>query len=503
MLRRVSRSSGAPSRPLPARRWSLLDLAALVAVTGLGGVLRFVRLGDPPVLMFDEVYYARDACWYLYASKSLCRVDAEQSWVHPPLGKHLIAAGMRLFGYDSFGWRVAAAAAGTLMIAVLFVLARKLLGSTAGATIAAGLLAVDLLAFVQSRIAMLEVFAALLSLAAILFAVLDRDAILARAGPRGRRDHPLWRPWRLAAGVAAGAATASKWSGALAAATVLVLVVAWEASSRRARGGPWVARRVREEGPSIALYLVVAPVVVYAASYVGRLQGALLGAPWSQGAWLRALWDRQLAMFSFHSGLDVIHSYQSPAWSWPLLKRPVSYYFDTSPSGDYLQVLAAGSPLVWWSALAALAYVAVRWAPRRDPAGPEGLILGSFCLAYLPWLLLAGDRGAVFLFYLLPAVPFMCLALGYVATRLEHLPATSPAIGLFCAAAVALFAFYYPLLAKRPLPREEWESRVWIFDDCEKRSGAERTSAPRGGSAIASSETDGGENRPPVGWCWI
>jgi dolichyl-phosphate-mannose-protein mannosyltransferase len=477
--------------------WGPVDVVALLSVTLLGGLLRFVRLGDPRSLMFDEVYYARDACWYAYSSESVCRIAGEQTQVHPPLGKYLMALGIKMFGYDSFGWRAAAAVAGTLIIAVLYVLARKLLSSTLAATVVAGLLAIDLLAFVQSRIGMLDIFAALFGLSAVLCAAYDRDGILARRRRRSRAEgHSLARPWRLAAGVAAGAAVASKWSGVLALVTVAVLVVAWET---RGRG---LGRALREEGSSIVLYLAVVPLLVYTASYIGRLEGALLTAPWAEGAWLRAFWDRQTYMLSFHSGLEVTHAYGSPPWSWVLLKRPVSYFFETDGAGDYLEVVAVGSPLVWWASLGALAYTAARWLPRRDPEGPEGIILAGFAFGYLPWFVLSGDRSAVFLFYLLPVVPFMCLALGYVVSRLEPLPAARPAVALFCAAAAALFVFYFPLLTKRPLPREAWLDRIWVFDNCERPSGAAGRSAVGAGSAIESSET-GEEPRPPTGWCWI
>jgi len=512
MLQGVIRSPAPPY----VTGWGPLDAAALVAITAIGGALRFLRLGDPRSIMFDETYYARDACWYAYGSQSLCGIEGEQTQVHPPLGKYLVAGGIRLFGYDSFGWRAAAAVAGTLMIAALFILARKLLASTVGATISAGLLTIDPLGFVQSRIAMVDVFAAMFGLVAILCAVYDRDATLQRARggvlsaplptvSAGRRKQSAsagrWRPWRLAAGLAAGAAAASKWSGALAALTVLVVVVAWEIAARRASGRAGALRQtLRSEGRSIALYLVFLPLAVYALSYAGRLEGALLTAPWGPGAWLRAFWDRQAYMLSFHAGLDVTHPYQSPPWSWPLLKRPVSYFFETNSNGDYMEVLATGSPLVWWASLAALAYVAARWAVRRDPAGPEGLILASCGFGYLPWLLLTGDRSAVFLFYLLPVVPFMCLALGYVASDLEPIRVARPAIGLFCAGALALFVFYYPVLAKRPVPRAAWLDRVWVFDNCERPSARQRTVV---GRAIEASETDGEDDRPPQGWCWI
>jgi dolichyl-phosphate-mannose-protein mannosyltransferase len=495
MLRRVSRSHNVHSGRGSSSAWEALDVAALVLVTGLAAVLRFVRLSDPRSLIFDETYYARDACWYAYASRSLCGIDAEQTMIHPPLGKHLIAIGIRAFGYDAFGWRVASAIAGTLMVAVLFVLARRLLTSAIAATLTAGLLAVDWLGFVQSRIAMLDVFAALFGLVAILLVVIDRDAAI---GDRRR----WWRPLRLAAGVAAGAAAASKWSGALATVTVIALVVSGVLSAQRTRAGGRGPGSLRFEVPSIALYLIVIPMVVYALTYVGRLDGTLFTLPWSPGAWTRALWDRQTFMLSFHSGLEVTHAYQSPAWSWPLVKRPVSYYFETTPAGAYMEIFAAGNPLVWWSSLAALAYVAGRWLRRGGGGGAEGVVLAAFLIGYLPWLVVAGDRSALFLFYLLPVVPFMCLALGYVAAQLERIQGARPAIGLFCVTAVALFAFYYPLLAKRPLPRDAWLNRIWIFDDCARPSGAS-VGASDAGRAIGSTRTNGDTELPPKGWCWI
>ena len=86
-------------------------------------VIRFVNLGYPNKLVFDETYYAKDAY-------SLLKFGYERNWpsnanskiiagdldvmqdtaafvVHPPLGKWLIAAGEYLFGMNSFGWRFA------------------------------------------------------------------------------------------------------------------------------------------------------------------------------------------------------------------------------------------------------------------------------------------------------------------------------------------------------------------------------------------------------------
>src|SRR5918992_2373979 len=144
-----------------------------------------------------------------------------QSRAHPPLGKWLIGSGIGILGYEPVGWRVAAAIAGVLTIALCFVLGRRLLasaldgrGATIGAFAAAGLLATDFLHLVQSRIAMLDVFIVLFVVAAVTAIILDRDRDRAVS-----RDDLIWRltlgrPWRLVAGAWLGAAAAPKGAGA-------------------------------------------------------------------------------------------------------------------------------------------------------------------------------------------------------------------------------------------------------------------------------------------------
>jgi dolichyl-phosphate-mannose-protein mannosyltransferase len=478
----------------PATTWNGGDLLAVALLTAAGGALRLIRLAEPHGFVFDETYYAKDACSYTGAARSVCKVASEQTQVHPPLGKWIIAAGIKAFGFDSFGWRIAAALVGTATIALLYLVARKALASTVGATVAAGLLAVDPLAFVQARIAMLDVFVPFFGLIAILCLLRDRDRMLSssRAGNRG--------PWRYLAGAAAGAATASKWSGSFFVVTVLVLTIAWARGIRRADGrGRPLRRALRQEGSSIVLGLVVVPLAVYVLSYGARLDGQLLALPWNEGSWLRALWDRQLYMLDFHRNLVATHPYTSPPWSWLLLKRPVSYYFDTAANGDYREILALGSPLAWWASIPALLYVGWRWAIRRDPAGPEGLIVAGFVLNYAPWLVLSGNRSAVFLFYLLPALPFMFMALGYVAARFERVPVMQPALALLCAGSIGLFAFYYPLLADVGIPRSAWLDRIWIFDNCDRPPQPETAGTKTSGESGDDSSSD----LPPDGWCWI
>jgi dolichyl-phosphate-mannose-protein mannosyltransferase len=489
------------------RAWDRLDTIALAAVTASAAILRLIRLDIPKDWIFDEVYYAKDACLYLNLGNDFCASEGLNE-VHPPLGKWIIAVGIKLFGYDSFGWRVMAALAGAATVALLFLLARRILNSTLGATLAGGLLAVDPLHFVQSRTSMLDVFIPLFAVAAFLCIVIDDQTREQRSGVG-----LFSRPWLIAAGLSAGGAIAVKWSAVFVWLAVILFSLVWEVRARRHEDEP---RPYMKDLSNTALWLIAAPLFIYVISYIGRVDGTLLAVPWAEDSWMRGIWEHQFRMADFHFDLESTHSYQSPAWSWILLKRPVSYAFCAAdkcnpdiPADYYKEILATGSPFVWWASILALCFVAYHWIRRRDSGGAAGLIAGGFLLTYLPWALLdlASPRSATFLFYLLPIQPFMLLALGYVAVMIGRSWEARAAIALFSAGAVALFVFYYPVLSYVAIPQSQWDQRIWIFDRCDKPAGKETTEisteTSKGRTTTRTEVKNTNENLPPTGWCWI
>ena len=485
--------------------WTRLDSWCVALLTVAGGLIRFVGLGNAKGQMFDEVYYAKDACLYAGEAASVCGIAAPDNYVHPPLGKWLISVGIRAFGFNEVGWRVASAVAGTLTIVLLYLLARKILRSTLGAVIASGLLAIDLLAFVQSRVSMLDAFVPLFGVATFLFLAYDRDRLTSPT-----QGHPNWRPWRLAAGVAAGAAVATKWSGVFFLVAALAITVAWEVAARRRAGGRLVARLAREEGPTILAWLVIVPLLVYLLTYTGRVDGSVLALFWSDDSWFRNLFDEHRRALDYHWQLDARHPYESPPWSWLLLKRPVAYYVaPDAPEGFIGSIAALGSPLVWWTFVPAFVFTLFAWLRRRDFARPEGIVVAGVVFTYLPWLLLSSGRSAVFIFYLLPVVPFMCLTLAYCFVRLgESIEARAAAIA-FMGGALGLFVFYYPLLVGTVLPYDSWERRL-LFNSteaCEKPPGdpttTTTTATVEGEERVRTVETTNRDSLPPKGWCWL
>jgi dolichyl-phosphate-mannose--protein O-mannosyl transferase len=486
-------------------------LAAL-AVGLLAGVLRFLRLDLPAGRIFDEIYYSCDAQNLLrfgVEAKTLsdpddpsvaerCEPDGEQSGfvVHPPLGKWAIALGIRLLGADELGWRSAAAVAGTLTVVVLVRLTRRMTGSTVLGCLAGLLLALDGLHFVQSRIAMLDVFLVLWTTAAAACLVADRDHVRARLARAPEEALAGWgprlglRPWLLAGGVCLGAALATKWSALYYVAALGLLALAWEVGARRTAGvaAPLRATLVRST-PALAGLLLVLPAVLYVLSWAGWFAGDL---GWSR-SWaaqdpasgvaslvpegLRSLWHYHEEMYRFHDQLSARHPYQSHPAGWLVLARPVSYYYPQDiTAGDYgctaascaREVLAIGTPALWWAATAALFGLLWMWAARRDWRAGTALLLVA--TGIVPWVRDDLDGRTMFLFYALPAVPFLCLGVVLVAGHLVGGPTASArrrrlalaGTGLHLALVVTNFAFLYPVLAAQTLPIDAWRDRMWF-----------------------------------------
>jgi dolichyl-phosphate-mannose--protein O-mannosyl transferase len=186
--------------------WLNRPVVAILAVGAIAGAVRFVNLEYPQQRVFDEYYYSKSACIFLGYSNDVCDINSSNerywrrvrndtgAWVHPPLGKWMIALGELAFGTDSFGWRVAAAATGTATVMALAGIVQLLFSSPLWTFTGGLLLAVESLHFVQSRTAMLDVFVTFWIVLALLFLLLDRRWIENRktqrihATARGERD---------------------------------------------------------------------------------------------------------------------------------------------------------------------------------------------------------------------------------------------------------------------------------------------------------------------------
>jgi dolichyl-phosphate-mannose-protein mannosyltransferase len=518
-------------RPMPddrLRGW-LLPLA----VTVLAGVARFWRLTRPgghtmtsgKSLVFDETYYAHDSWSLLHHGVELNGNDTGPGFVvHPPLGKWMIAVGEALFDHGKtvvlhdtvypaspLAFRFSVALIGTLAVLLVARIGRRMFRSTGLGVIAGVLLALDGLEFVQSRTAMLDIFLMFWVLAAFGCLVLDRDSGRRRLAARlpaplepGQWGPSLgFRPWRWAAAVCLGAACATKWDGAFYIPAFIILAIAWDVGARRTAGARIaVVRGVLRIGvPALVAFLVV-PAVVYVASWTGWFLSDsqyaydhdlyVHGQGWLGHGWavFRGWWEYQKAIWNYADNLTAAanpHPYLSRPWGWLLLARPVSYYYQSpatcGATACSQEVLGIGNPAIWWATIPALIAIAWAWVSRRD--WRASAILLVFLAGYLPWFREDAHNRVMFLFYMLPNVPLMVLAITMVigmALRTQAVSTlrrtvTVTAVAGYLGAVVVLFGYFYPVLAAQTITYNQWHDRMWLRQ-CASKPNTHHENAP-------------------------
>ncbi|WP_406451029.1 phospholipid carrier-dependent glycosyltransferase [Streptomyces sp. NBC_00876] len=516
-------------------RWSAWGGPLLVAL--VAGVLRFWNLGSPHAVIFDETYYAKDS-WALInqgyegswpkdvdklilSDPSQVKIPIEPGYVvHPPVGKWIIGIGEQIFGFTPFGWRFMVAVLGTLSVLMLCRIGRRLFRSTFLGCLAGGLLAVDGLHFVMSRTALLDLVLMFFVLASFGCLLIDRDWArrrLAAALPVDeegvlRPDAGVaeglrlgWRPWRIAAGISLGLAFATKWNGLYIMVAFGLMTVLWDVGARRTAGAvqPYKAVLKRDLVPAFVSTVPVA-VLTYLASWTGWIihndperhgyyrdwaatDGK--GGSWTWlPDWLRSLWHYENQVYDFHVNLTSGHTYQSNPWSWIVLGRPVSYFYeeqngctDSATGKCAREVLALGTPLLWWAACFALLYVLWRWFFRRD--WRAGAIACGVAAGWVPWFLY--QERTIFLFYAVVFVPFLCLAVAMMIGAMLGPAAGTGAknelglakgdpsgerrrtLGAVAAGVLVLlivwnFIYFWPLYTGTAIPEDSWRDRMWL-----------------------------------------
>ncbi|WP_030926734.1 dolichyl-phosphate-mannose--protein mannosyltransferase [Streptomyces sp. NRRL B-24720] len=516
-------------------RWSAWGGPLLVTL--VAGVLRFWHLGSPKAVIFDETYYAKDS-WALIkqgyegswpkdvdksilADPSLVTVPTAPGYVvHPPVGKWIIGFGEQLFGFTPFGWRFMVAVLGTLSVLMLCRIGRRLFRSTFLGCLAGALLAVDGLHFVMSRTALLDLVLMFFVVAAFGCLLIDRDWARRRLAaalpvdsegvlrPDARIAETLrlgWRPWRIAAGLSLGLAFGTKWNGLYILVAFGLMTVLWDVGARRTAGAvqPYRAVIRRDLVPAFVSTVPVA-ILTYIASWTGWIirndpdhhgyyrdwantDGRGGGWTWLPD-WLRSLWHYEYQVYEFHVNLTSGHTYQSNPWSWIVLGRPVSYFYEeqngctASETGKCArEVLALGTPLLWWAACFALVYVLWRWLFRRD--WRAGAIACGVAAGWVPWFLY--QERTIFFFYAVVFVPFLCLALammigamigpaaGTGARRELGLVTGDPsgerrrtlgavAVGVLVLLIIWNFIYFWPLYTGMSIPENSWRNRMWL-----------------------------------------
>jgi len=297
-------------------------------------------------MYFDEVYHARTA--YEHINK----IEPFET-THPPLGKVIISLGILIFGMVPFGWRIMGTLFGVAMIPVMYAFGKKIFGKRFYAFCSAFLIMFDFMHFSQTRIATIDSYSTLFI---ILMYYYMYDYFVNKSYVLGFRASlkPLFL-----SGLFLGLGAASKWIAFYGAAGLALLFFVTKVSEyndykklikKDPPKGSWVHRFFPQHIGFTFAYCVFAfallPLLIYILSYI----------PWMQvpgeGHGLNLFFKNSQSMLSYHSDLTDTHPYQSSWWEWPIMFKPMAFYFGSDLEPNMAsKIFTMGNPAIWWTGI--------------------------------------------------------------------------------------------------------------------------------------------------------
>ncbi|BAY11801.1 dolichyl-phosphate-mannose--protein mannosyltransferase [Calothrix sp. NIES-2098] len=479
----------------------------LAAIFLFSFALRFWQLDRFNTLVFDEVYFAKFGNNYL--------TNTPFFNAHPPLSQYIIGIGIWLGSHFSFGqeslnglagslispwaYRWANAFTGSFIPLVVAAIAYQISHRRSFALLAGFFTACDGLFLVESRYALSNIYIVIFGLLGqwFLFLALDNQ--------KQRRSL-----WLIAAGIGFGASVGTKWNGLwFLLGTYFIWITAWllrwlhSYLTAKKDANFEETSLTKVETPlqkltqlnifQMVFYLGIIPALIYSLIWIPHLQLD------KRYGFIEV--HQQILQFHLHMGgnTPAVHPYCAAWYKWPLMTRPMAYYYQTARSfKDALPVMgpnlpaadgqiiydvhAMGNPFLWWSGMAAMLFLVgmlgsklvIPLFKNKQLSVPANLSVDTWVALYivlnyaanlLPWVKVTR---CVFIYHYICAVVFVFLAIAWFVDQcLRSYYKELRVFGVTIAFLIlAAFIFWMPIYLGLPLTSEGYKLRMlfnsWI-----------------------------------------
>jgi dolichyl-phosphate-mannose-protein mannosyltransferase len=452
---------------------------AIVCAISIG--LRFWELGRFNSFVFDEVYYAKFANNYLTNTKFFNS--------HPPLSQYLIAIGIWIgdrlpIGRDhlntltgslrsTFSYRWMNALFGSAIVPVVAALAYQLSKRMSFAFLAALFMSLDGLFLVDSRYALNNVYL-------VFFGLLGQLLVLLAIERNGDRQLVLLS----FAGISFGASVACKWNGLwflLGIYIFTAIVQIWKLIKSDlqslAIANSQLDRLANIDLIQIAICLVILPIITYSLLWIPHL----IQNP--KPNFIDVQWE----ILNYHERIGngvKVHPYCANWYTWPLMMRPLAYYFVEHKPNYFYDVHAMGNPLLWWLALAAIfgsiwlvienyrsiwknvaieqtSLVPIKNLNLNYPIVPLFFTI-NYAANLLPWVKVTR---CLYIYHYMGAVVFAIMGLAWIvdlglrsSSRLWRWAGVTTIFGV-----AASFVFWLPIYLGFSIEKTDLHYRLWDF----------------------------------------
>jgi len=387
--------------------------------------LRFIRLSYPQSYVFDEVYHVPTIRAYSQNNPAgyewwqpAPEPNTAYDWLHPPLAKLVQAGSIKLLGDHSLAWRLPSALFGAFSIVALYFLALTIFKSQKLALFSAFIFSLDGLQLTMSRLAMNDVFLITWLLLTLKFFY---QYLTCKS-----KNH---RKYLYLTGLFTGLSLATKHSAVL-----LYPIFAVFLASKIIKQKKLTLKQI----PFIPYCLFIIPLVIYFLSY---------SQFFLQGHTFKQFTDLHQQIYWYQTNLIATHDYQSSAWQWPFLIRPVWFHVEYLKN-SIANIYNLGNPAIFWGGLIAVFYTLTQKLNSKTR-----FILTCYFLLFFP---LVFSPRIMFLHHYLPALPFLCLITAQAIYQRRKLTLS------YLLLAITFFLFFYPLNTAIPLPQDLVKFWFWL-----------------------------------------
>ncbi len=367
------------------------NLVGLAILFSLSFAVRAIGLGTIDQVVFDEVHFGKFISSY-------CCTHQRFFDIHPPIGKLLIAGGAYLAGYNgqfSFdhigqaygdipvaGIRMIPTLFGALLPVIIMILLHQAKVSLEFSFLGGVAIALENALLVESRFILTD---------SILLTATFGSIAATIAAVQTKKQMYSWY-WIILAGVLAGIAVGTKFTGAIGGGLAAVVLISQTVRNGYTKWRKWTGK---------LLVFIVCAIGIYLVGWF--LHFSLLTQPGSGDVWgvpTGSFWHDIVAvhqqMLSANYNLTAGHPYGSAWYMWPFMVRSVFYW---QSDGDRF-VYLLGNPIVWWGS-AVLSAVGIAYVFMLIA---RGIFTKSNALA---WVFLLGYLGSYIPLMRVPRVLFL------------------------------------------------------------------------------------------------
>jgi dolichyl-phosphate-mannose-protein mannosyltransferase len=466
-----------PPIELPVSSYKTLFLVLLILIGAF--TLRLFHLGDIPGSTFDEVFYPRYGFDYLTGETFF--------YSHPPLGNYIYTVAIWIYSQlpwidlasiDSLtfeqlpplSYRWINAVFGSLLCLLAYFLAKAVSKNKIFALIVSFFVAIDGSLLVDSRFALPNVFIVFFGLSALLCAA------------KSQSSDGNERYWLLFCGIFLGLTASVKWNGLGYMLIILSFFLTLYFINRFDiyRFGKKDFRQNHQEPIMMTnsvpkweylLYILATPLLVY----------VLVSIPDLQFNTEYGFIEKQQQMLGYHQYMveGNEHPYCSKWYSWPLMIRPIGYFFSSRDAIDafgneimlFQDVHLFPNPFLYWFSAIAILTMLVQWLKLSRQWISQGIVSHKFYLFLfiligyfanlLPWAFVSR---CLFLYHYQPASVFAFLALAWYLTQLirsESLKYRVVSWGILTIIVIS-FLYWLPFQLGITLESDAFYARMWF-----------------------------------------